>query len=337
MAVVERFGSVITGIGAYVPQRRLTNAHLEQMVDTNDDWIVTRTGIRERRIAGEQEYTSHLAAAAVQNMIDRYSVSVADADMILVCTHTPDFPFPGTACLLQRAFGIEQAGAVDLNATCAGFVYGLIMADGLIRSGVCRKVLVAAGDTMSRITDYTDRSSCILFGDGAGAVLMERAADPEASCILATDMGSDGEGGVLVRRSGLASSLDGVAFDPAGYFYQNGREVYRWAVQTVAAGIGRLSGRLEPNAGGIDWFVPHSANLRIIESICGRSGFPLDRTLLSLTYYGNTSAASIPLAIDLAVKEGKVKQGDNLMLYGFGGGLVYAGAIIQWTLKEDAG
>ncbi|MNB75207.1 3-oxoacyl-[acyl-carrier-protein] synthase 3 protein 2 [compost metagenome] len=332
MQAFSPFGSAITGIGTYVPERKLTNADLEAMVDTNDEWIVTRTGIRERRIAGEQEFTSHMAAAAVQNMIDRFGVDVTDADLILMCTHTPDFPFPGTACLLQRHFGIEKAGAVDLNATCAGFVYGLVMADGLLRSGAFRKILVAAGDSMSKITDYTDRSSCILFGDGAGAVLMERTLAPDASCVLASDLGSDGSGGTVIRRAGLAKSLDGIDFDPAGYFYQNGREVYRWAVQTVTAGTKRLAEAAGTAVDGIDWFVPHSSNLRMIESICERSGFPLERTLLSLELFGNTSAASIPLALDLAVKDGRVKQDDKLLLFGFGGGLVYAGAVIRWSL-----
>jgi 3-oxoacyl-[acyl-carrier-protein] synthase-3 len=325
-------GVTITGIGSYVPERILTNADLEKMVDTTDEWIVTRTGIRERRIAAADEYMSHMAVAAVQDMIDRYGVRVTDADMILVCTHTPDFPFPMVACLVQHHFRIAQAGALDLNATCAGFVYGLNMAAGLIRSGMHRKVLVIAGDTMSKITDYTDRSTCILFGDGAGAVLLERTREGEDCCFMACDFGSDGGGGALVHRAGLAKSLNGVDLDPRGYFYQNGRAVYRWAVETVPAGMRRLfeASGLTPDA--VDWFVPHNANLRMIESICERSGFPLERTLLSLVHYGNTSAASIPLALDLGVRDGRVKKGDRLMLYGFGGGLVYAGAVIRWPL-----
>jgi len=327
------YGATLTGIGTYVPGRRLTNADLERMVDTTDEWIVTRTGIRERRIAAENEYMSHMAIAAVQNMIDRYGVRVDDVDMILVCTHTPDFPFPSVSCLVQHHFRIGKAGALDLNATCAGFVYGLNMAVGLIHSGMHRKVLVIAGDTMSKITDYTDRSTCILFGDGAGAVLLERTKDGDRSFFLADDFGSDGGGGPLVHRSGLAKSLNGVDFRPDGYFYQNGQAVYRWAVQTVPAGMKRLfeASGLSPET--VDWFVPHSANLRMIESICERSGFPLERTLLSVVHYGNTSAASIPLALDLGVRDGRVKKGDRLLLYGFGGGLVYAGAVITWPLE----
>lgn len=326
------YGSLITGIGSYVPERKLTNADLEKMVETSDEWIVTRTGIKERRIAADHEYTSHLAIAAVQDMIDRYGVNVTDVDMILVCTHTPDFPFPSAACLVQRHFGMENTGALDINATCAGFVYGLIMAVGLLRSGIHRKVLVIGSDTISKITDYTDRSTCILFGDGAGAMLLERSQDVEVSCLIASDLGSDGQGGAFVHRAGLANSLDGVDFNPHGYFYQNGREVYRWAVQTVPLGMKRLLETSSVKLENIDWFVPHSANLRIIESICERSEYPIERTLLSLVHFGNTSAASIPLAIDLAVQEGRIQKDDQLLLYGFGGGLVYAGAIIRWSL-----
>jgi 3-oxoacyl-[acyl-carrier-protein] synthase III len=326
------YGTTMTGIGSYVPEKKLTNADLEKMVDTTDEWIITRTGIKERRIAAEHEFTSHLSIAAVQNMIDRYGIDVTDVDMVLMCTHTSDFPFPSAACLIQHHFGIKKAGALDINATCAGFVYGLMMADSLIRSGTHRKVLVIAGDTMSKITDYTDRSTCILFGDGAGAILLEQTPNPGSPFVIASDCGSDGQGGALVHRAGLAHSLGDIDFNPQGYFYQNGREVYRWAVQTVPSGMRRLFEASELDPETIDWFVPHSANLRIIESICERSGFPLERTLLSLVHFGNTSAASIPLAIDLGVREGRVKKDDRLLLFGFGGGLVYAGAIIRWTL-----
>lgn len=327
-----RFGARIAGIGSHVPERVLTNADLERMVDTSDEWIATRTGIRERRIAAEDQFMSHLAIAAVQDMIDRYGVRVDDADLIVACTHTPDFPFPTVSCLVQRHFRIEKAGALDLNATCAGFVYGLITAAGLISAGLHRKVLVIAGDTMSKIIDYTDRATCILFGDGAGAVLVERTDKAEDDLLLAADCGSDGRGGHLAYRAGLAKSLDGVAFNPQGYFNQNGPEVYRWALQTVPAGVGRLLAAAGLAPDDIDWFAPHNANLRMIESICRRSGMPLERTLISVDRYGNTSAASIPLSVDLGVRDGRIRPGNRLLLFGFGGGLVYAGAIIRWTL-----
>ena len=318
----------ITAIGSYVPAKVLTNADFEQMVDTNDEWIVQRTGIRERRISEPNEYTSHLCIGAVQNLIDRYPTTLEDVDLILVATHTPDLPFPSVACQLQAHFRIPAAGAVDLNATCAGFTYGLHMANGLISAGLHRKVLVVGADNLSKITDYTDRSSCILFGDGAGAVLVER--DEEQPAFLAHHMGSDGTGGIHLYRTGIAAELDNIPLAGEGKLIQNGREVYKFAVSTVPKGVNALLTKSGLKTEDIDWFIPHSANLRIIESICERCGIPFEKSLYSLVEYGNTSAASIPLALDLGVKNGKVKPGDTLLLYGFGGGLVHAGLIVRW-------
>ncbi|MNI04616.1 3-oxoacyl-[acyl-carrier-protein] synthase 3 protein 2 [compost metagenome] len=318
----------ITAIGSYVPSQILSNADLEKLVDTNDAWIVQRTGIKERRLAASNEYTSHLCVKAIADLIHRYDVVIEETDLIIVATHTPDLPFPSVASLIQAHYGIPSAGAIDLNATCAGFTYGLHMANGMISAGLHRKILVVGADTMSKITDYSDRSTCILFGDGAGAVLVER--DDEHPSFIAHHLGSDGHGGKHVYRTGLSSELHGQPLAGNGKLVQNGPEVYRFAVTTVPLGIEQLlahSGLLKEE---IDWFIPHSANLRIIESICEKSGIPIDQALYSLVYYGNTSAASIPLALDLGIKEKKVKAGDNLLLYGFGGGLVHAGLIMRW-------
>jgi 3-oxoacyl-[acyl-carrier-protein] synthase-3 len=318
----------ITAIGTYVPSQVMTNADFEKMVDTNDEWIVQRTGIKERRIAAPDEFTSHLCINAVHDMTTRYNVTLADTDLIVVATHTPDLPFPSTACLIQAHFGIPAAGAIDLNATCAGFTYALHMANGLITAGLHRKILVIGADTVSKITDYTDRSTCILFGDGAGAVLVEK--DEEHPSFLAHHLGSDGNGGKHVYRTGLASELNGERLAGDGKLVQNGREVYKFAVTTVPQGVERLLDQNGLSKDIVDWFIPHSANLRIIESICERCGIPMVKALCSLVYYGNTSAASIPLALDLGIKAGKVKTGDNLLLYGFGGGLTHAGLIVKW-------
>ncbi|MFD2612396.1 ketoacyl-ACP synthase III [Paenibacillus gansuensis] len=318
----------ITAIGTYRPEKVLTNADLEALVETTDEWIVQRTGIRERRIARPDEFTSDLCAAAVRDMVGRYAVEVADVDYIIACTATPDYPFPGVSARLQHALGIAKAGAVDVNATCAGFVYGLQLANALVASGMYRKVLVAAGDTLSKITDYTDRTTCILFGDGAGAVLVERG--PEAS-FLAFNADSDGSGGKHVYRAGLAAAMDGVELEGNGCFVQNGREVYKWAVSTVPNGMAELAASAGLTLADIDWFAPHSANLRMIESICERSGVPLAKTLYSLEYSGNTSSATIPLSLDAAVKDGRLAAGQTLLLYGFGGGLVQAGALMKWN------
>lgn len=320
----------ITAIGSYVPERVLTNDDLSNMVETNEEWIVQRTGIRERRICAPDQYTSDLCFAAVDHMLSQYAVTVKDADLILVATHTPDFPFPSVACLVQARFAIEAAGAIDLNATCAGFVYALHLANGLIASGLHRKILVIGADNMSRITDYTDRSTCILFGDGAGAALVERS-DAEPG-FLAAHQGSDGSGGAHIYRTGIRSDMNGYPLQNSEKLVQNGREVYKWAVQTVPQGMKALFDKAGISMDSVDWFVPHSANLRMIESICEKSGYPIERTLTSMVQYGNTSAASIPLALSDAVAAGQVKKGDIILLYGFGGGLTHAGQLIRWTL-----
>jgi len=319
----------ITAIGTYVPERVLANADLEKMVDTSDEWILQRTGIHERRIAAADQFTSHLAIAAVENMASTYEKSLHDVDMILVATSTPDYPFPGVASQIQAHFGIEQTGALDLSATCAGFTYTLHMANALISSGLHRKVLVVAAETLSKVTDYTDRTTCILFGDGAGAVLVER--DEDSPSFHASYLGSKGEGGIHVYRSGLSKEMAGRELAGDGCIVQNGREVYKWAATTVPKGMQEVVKRAGTTLDAVDWFIPHSANLRMIESICEKSGFPIEKTLYSLESYGNTSAATIPLALEKGIRAGTVKAGDTLLLYGFGGGLVHAGLLLTWN------
>lgn len=323
----------ITAIGSYVPERILTNDDLEKMVDTNDEWIVQRTGIKQRHIAAEDEFTSHLCIQAVEQLQSRYHVALNDVELIVVATTTPDYSFPTVSCRIQQHFGMEQAGAIDLNATCAGFTYGLHLANGLIAAGLHRKVLVVAGETMSKITDYSDRNTCILFGDGAGAVLVE--GDPEESWFEAFTLGTNGEGGIHVYRSGLAEHMDGIPLIGNGKIVQNGREVFKWAVRTVSSGIEQLLQQAGLSLEDIDWFVPHSANMRMIESICEKSGMPLAKTLQSVQEMGNTSSASIPLALEAAVREGRLKLGDRVMLYGFGGGLTHAGLILRWGISKE--
>jgi 3-oxoacyl-[acyl-carrier-protein] synthase III len=321
----------ITAIGTYVPEKRLTNADFEKMVDTSDAWIVQRTGIRERRIAGEGEFTSHLCFRAIENLLERYPNGVEDVDFIIVATTTPDYPFPSVASLIQAKFQIENTGAVDIMATCAGFAYALHMANGLITSGLHKKILVLGAETLSKTTDYTDRTSCILFGDGAGAVLVEREEDDPG--FLASQVGSFGQGAEHLYRTGLAKHMGDQELKGNGCIVQNGREVYKWAVTTVPKEMQRLSKKAGLPLEQVDWFIPHSANLRMIESICEKSGFPLEKTLYSLEYFGNTSSATIPLSIDLGIREGKIKPGDILMLYGFGGGLVHAGVMLKWSVN----
>lgn len=318
----------ITAIGTHVPEKIMTNEDFTKIVETSDEWIVQRTGIRERRIAAAHEFTSHLAIAAVADLSVRSNKELSDVDFILACTTTPDYAFPSVASLIQAHFGIKQAGALDLNAACAGFVYGLQVANGLIASGLHRKILVIGAETLSKTTDYTDRTTCILFGDGAGAVLVERSDENRG--FLAATSSSDGAGGKHLYRTGLSARMDDKELLGNGMIVQNGREVYKWAVTNVLERMKAVVDQAGIALDKVDWFVPHSANMRIIESICERSGFPLEKTLTSMEYYGNTSSASILLALDLGVKANKVKQGDLVLLYGFGGGLVQAGILFRW-------
>ncbi|UUZ84337.1 ketoacyl-ACP synthase III [Paenibacillus sp. P26] len=325
------YRSRITAIGDYVPERRLTNEDLEKLVETNDEWIVQRTGIRERRICSPEETTSTLCANAVQNLIDRYHPELEDLDLILVCTTTPDFIFPSTACLVQHQLGLPKVTAMDLSAACAGFLYGLHLADGMIASGLHRKVLIIGADALSKITDYTDRTTCILFGDGAGAVLLERDPDDTGEpSLIAYSGGSDGGGGIHLYQTHTAAAMNGIPVKDTRTIVQNGREVYKFAVQTVPAGTEALLQKAGLRTSDVDWFIPHSANLRIIESVCERTGIPMERTLHTIQWFGNTSAATIPLALDMGVKQGNFRDGQLILMYGFGGGLVHGGQLLRW-------
>jgi 3-oxoacyl-[acyl-carrier-protein] synthase-3 len=318
----------IAALGTYLPEKRLTNDALSRLVDTDDAWIVRRTGIRERRIADDHEYTSDLCLAAVRDM-ERRGGSLTSVDYVIACTSTPDYGFPSVAARLQHRLGLADCGAIDLSAACAGFMYGLDLADALVNTGRARSVLVAAGETMSKVIDYHDRATCILFGDGAGVALVE--APPDATpTLLARLAASDGASGKELFLTGLRSEIAGIV-EPDRFLRQNGRAVYEWAVTNVSAGIAELLEAAALPAAGVDWFVPHSANARMIESICKRSGIPYERALMSLEWCGNTSAASIPLALAPAVSDGRVRTGDVVLLYGFGGGLVQNGMLIRWS------
>ncbi|WP_341278743.1 ketoacyl-ACP synthase III [Paenibacillus sp. FSL H8-0537] len=338
--------AAVTAIGTYVPERILSNQDLEKLVDTSDEWIFQRTGIRERRIAGERQYASDLAIEAVHDLIHRYEKNVHDVDYIIVATSTPDTFVPSVASRVQAAFGMKGCGNADLQAACAGFTSALQMANGLLLSKLCRKILIIGTETLSRATDYTDRTTCILFGDGAGAMLVESTdtgvgvdisttnSDSilSAGDILASNASTDGEQGHHVYRSSLAPHIGSFELSQNSMLVQNGREVYRWALSRVAAGVQELLDGSGYTAQTIDWFVPHNANQRIIDALCERIGFEAQQALSSIEHYGNTSAASIPLALDAAVKDGRVQPGQLLLLYGFGGGLTQSGVIMRWSI-----
>ncbi len=317
----------LRAIGMYVPDRIIDTHYFEEIIETTDEWIVSRTGIKTRRFAAPDQFTSDLCLRAVQDLAAHYDGTLEDVDMILVATVSPDQPMPSMACTVQYKLGLHKAGALDIYAACAGFVYGITLAKGLIAAGTHRKILVLGAETLTRVTDYTDRTSCMLFGDGAGAVLIE--ADPVGNvgfCIT----GASGEGGIDLYISGLAEQIDGQPIKTNRKIVQNGRKVFRWAVTTVAAQMPGLAQANGLTLDQLDWFIPHSANLRILEAISKETGFPLEKTLESIVDYGNTSSATIPLALCTAVRNGRVKQGDKIMLFGFGGGLAYSGTVITW-------
>ena len=318
----------ITALGAYVPSKRLTNHDLEKMVDTSDEWILQRTGIQERRLAEDNVYTSDLAIKAVENLSQQPGVDLSGVDLIIVATITSDFLTPSTSARVQGALGIEGAGVMDINAACAGFVYGLSVANALITIGQNRKVLVIAADVLSKITDYTDRNTCVLFGDGAGAALVER--EDEKPGFLATHYSSDGQLGEKLFCPGLSFDMNGQETSTKKVLHQDGKAVYTWAISTVPLGMKILLEKAGMGIDEMDWFVPHSANKRMIKSICKRLDFSMDKTLTSMEQFGNTSSVTIPLAIWTALKEGKINRGDKLVLYGFGGGLTQAGVVIEW-------
>ncbi|HAL83807.1 MAG TPA: ketoacyl-ACP synthase III [Mucilaginibacter sp.] len=317
----------IKAIGVYAPSQIIPNDWFTDKIETNSDWIISRTGIRERRFAGKDEYTSDLCVNAVKNLLaENPGVTLDGVDFIIVATTTADQIMPSMATRVQNYFNIENCGCLDIMAACAGFVYGLILAKGLIAAGTHKKVLVFGAETLSKFTDYADRSSCILFGDAAGAALVETS---DKSKIFNCVTGSDGSHGKDLYLSQHATVVDGEQIDANGKIHQNGKVVFKWAVRTMSQKINELLTINNLERDQLDWVILHSANLRIIEAVALETGFPMDKMLTSIELFGNTSSASIPLAWDIAAKAGKIKTGDKMLLLGFGGGLTYAGVIVE--------
>lgn len=320
----------IAGTGSYAPTRVLTNADLEGMVATSDEWIRERTGIRERRIAATGEACSDLAVQAGKQALAAAGVAASDLDMILVATCTGDFPLPATACLVQHQLGATKAGACDLSAACCGFVYALSVADAYIKTGM-RHVLVIGSEVMSAITDWTDRNTCVLFGDGAGAVVLS-ASDGERG-ILSTDLRSDGTLCELIMVPGGGSRTppsEKVLAERLHYIKMKGNETFKVAVRTLEDIARATLAANHVEVEDLDLYIPHQANVRILKAVMERLGLPMEKVLLNLDRYGNTSAASIPIALDEAVREGRIKDGSLVMLGAFGAGLTWASAMIRW-------
>ncbi len=322
----------ITGTGSSLPGKILTNADLEQLVDTSDDWITSRTGIKERRIAAEGEYTSTFAAEAARRAMAMAGVQPDEIDLIILSTVTPDFPFPSTACIVQDILGATNATAFDLSAACSGFIYGLSVAEKYLRSGAARKILVIGSETLSRIVDWQDRNTCVLFGDGAGAVVLE--ASDGGHSLLSTHTFSNGSFWNLLYQPGSGSrnpASDPRTFDKKLlYITMEGNDVFKHAVRSMeeAAVKALETNSLSPD--DISLLIPHQANRRIIDATAKRLGVSSDRMFTNLELYGNTSSASIPIALDEANLQGRLKAGDKALLVAFGGGFTYGSALIEW-------
>ncbi len=318
----------ISGVGKALPERRLTNADLEKMVDTSDEWITKRVGIKERRIAAEGEYTSHLGARAAADALAMAGVPASEVDLILVATSTPDTVYPSAACLIQKALGATRAGVLDISAACTGFIYGASLATGMIRSGLMRQVLVVAAEVNTSVVNWKDRDTCILFGDGAGAALFSAHDASDGRGVLALRLGGDGEYAPLLNlpNSGCRPFPDA----PGRYIVMQGNEVFKQAVRNMAECGADVLAQAGLTAADVSLLIPHQANIRIIDAVATRLGVPPERVFVNIEKYGNTSAATIPIALCEAVEQGRLKPGDVLVIDAFGAGLTWGALALRW-------
>ena len=319
-------GAQITAFGSYKPENVVTNHFFEGKIDTNDEWIRSRTGIKERRFADKDEYVSDLCAKAALDLSKRFDKSLDDVDFIIVASISAEHIMPSVACQVQAKLEIPNAGGLDITAACAGFVYAIQMAQGLVEAGSYKKILVLGAEKLTNVVDMTDRATCILFGDAAGCCIVEPTTENK---ILSNVSKSQGEDGYVLYLSEKATSLNGQPIEANNKLFQNGRKVFKWAITTISKQIEELCTKADLTLDDIDWLVPHSANLRIIEGIAKSLNFPLEKTLESVCLSGNTSSASIPLAFVNGLDAGKIKKGDKVLFIGFGGGLTYAGTIFE--------
>ncbi|QOW23920.1 beta-ketoacyl-ACP synthase III [Lysobacter sp. H23M47] len=326
--MTERIYSRIAGTGSYLPERVLTNDDLSRIVDTSDEWIASRTGIRQRHIAAEGETTSDLSYHAAMRAMEAAGVEASEIDLIVLGTTTPDIIFPSTACLVQHRLGANGCPAFDVNAACSGFVYALSIADNFIRSGAAKTALVIGAETLTRMLDWTDRGTCVLFGDGAGAVVLK--ADSEAG-ILSTHLHADGgKKELLYNPVGVSVGFKPEEHNAGVKVMMTGNDVFKHAVKALDAVVEET---LEANGidrGEIDWLIPHQANLRIIELTARRLDMPMERVIVTVDKHGNTSSGSVPLALDEAVRSGRVKRGQLLLLEAFGGGFTWGSALLRY-------
>ena len=316
--------SRITGTGSYLPEKILTNLDLERMMDTSDEWIRTRTGITQRHIAREDQVASDLALHACQNAMQAAGVTNQDIDLIIVATTTPDMIFPSTACILQNKLGIENCPAFDVQAVCSGFVYALATADMFVSSGKCRNALVVGSEIYSKILDWNDRSTCVLFGDGAGAVVLSQSDQPG---ILSTHLHASGSHSNILSAPGCIS---GGKVQGTPYINMEGNAVFKFAVKVLEEVVQEAVARNNLHSTDIDWLIPHQANIRIIQSTAKKLGLPMDKVVVAVDKHGNTSAASIPLALDIAVRDGRIQRDQLILLEGVGGGFTWGSVLLSW-------
>jgi 3-oxoacyl-[acyl-carrier-protein] synthase-3 len=322
----------IIGTGSYMPETVLTNSYFEERLDTNDEWIVSRTGIKERRKAEESVATSDIATYAALKAIEDANLNPEDLDMIIVATVTPDMSFPSTACIVQKNIGAINASAFDISAACSGFIYGLSIAEKFIKTGSAKYILVIGAETLSKITDYSDRNTCVLFGDGAGAAVVSSVE--ENNGILASYTGSDGRGGDLLKLpaggSRMPASMETLA-NRLHYTKMDGSEVFKFAIKIMGEAAEKALEMCGLDKKDIDYLIPHQANIRIIESATKRLKIPKDKVFVNIDKYGNMSAASIAVALDEANKANKLSKGDVVVLVGFGGGLTWGSIVLRWA------
>lgn len=334
---MSKMNAVITGVGGYVPDYILNNEELSRMVDTNDEWITTRVGIKERRILTEEGLgTSYLARKAAKQLIQKTGVDPDTIDALIVTTTTPDYKFPSTASIVLGKLGLKNAFAFDLEAACCGFLYTLDVAASMIQSGRFKKIIVIGADKMSSLVDYTDRATCVLFGDGAGAVLVE-ATEEENVGVQNSFLRTDGRGLPFLHMKAGGSVCPASHFTVdhrLHYLYQEGRTVFRYAVTDMSNDVLKIMEMNGLTAEDVDWVVPHEANLRIIEAVTKRAGIPLEKVVVNIDHYGNTSAATIPLALWDA--ESKLKKGDNVVFTAFGAGFVHGASYYRWAYDGSA-
>ena len=316
--------SKIIGTGSYLPEKVLTNYDLEKIVDTSHEWIVSRSGIEERHIAADGELTSDLALHASRQAIEAAGVKPEEIDLIIVATTTPDQIFPSTACILQDKLGIKQGAAFDVQAVCSGFIYALNTADMFIRGGQARNALVVGAEVLSRVLDWSDRSTCVLFGDGAGAVVLQASEEPG---IIGAKLHADGSQRDLLQANARISQgkVEGTPF-----VYMDGQGVFKFAVRALSEVVEELLADQELQNSDIDWLVPHQANVRIIDATARKLGLGMEKVVLTVAQHGNTSAASIPLALDTAVRDGRIKPGQKLLMEAVGGGFTWGAVLIRW-------